>query len=457
MTARTMGETLTTTAPEVEDYREPFERLNGDGAAAAPWLRGLREKAFARFAQLGFPTTRLEAWRFTSVAPIARTAFQRPEPQPLGPPQLARLAALSFTGALAGPRAVFVNGRFEPERSSLPSAPGLSLRSLREVLSSEPGRLEGALGALAGAADAAFVALNTAFCDEGALVEIAPGAVLREPVHLIYLSTPRWGHEATLSHPRTLVLAGRGSEATLIESYGGLDGEAYFTNAVTEVQLDAGAKLDHYKLQRESDRAFHVATLAVRQGRDALFSDHAVCLGGSLVRQDIDVLLDGEGADCVLNGLFMAGGRQHMDTHTHIAHAKPHGTSRQLYKGVLDGRSRGVFHGKVLVGKDAQKTDAYQTNKNLLLSREALVHSTPALEIFADDVKCKHGSTTGQLDPEALFYLRSRGLGEQAARSLLIYAFASDLVARFKVPAVKASLEAFLKDRLPQAPEEEVA
>jgi Fe-S cluster assembly protein SufD len=301
------------------------------------------------------------------------------------------------------------------------------------------------------------VALNTAFCEDGALVEIAPGAVLAEPVHLVYLSTPRWGHEATLSHPRTLVLAGRGSDATLIETCGGLEGEAYFTNAVTEVRLDAGARLDHYKLQRESDRAFHVASLAVRQQRDAFFSDHFVCLGGSLVRQDIDVLLDGEGAECVLNGLFMADGRQHMDTHTLIHHARPHGTSRELYKGVLDGRARGVFHGKVLVGKDAQKTDAYQSNKNLLLSREALVHSTPALEIFADDVKCKHGSTTGQLDPEALFYLRSRGLGEQAARSLLIYAFASDLVARVKVPAVKASLEAFLKDRLPQAPEEEVA
>jgi Fe-S cluster assembly protein SufD len=446
--------TDTRPAPEAEAYREAFERQDG---AAAPWLRDLRDRAFARFARLGFPTTRDEAWRFTSVAPIARTAFQRPEPQPLGPPQLARLAALSFAGTLEGPLAVFVNGRFNPDLSSRPSLPGLSLRSLREVLASEPGRLEGTLGGLAGADGAPFVALNTAFADDGAVVEIAPGAVVADPVHVIYLSTPRWGHEATISHPRTLVFAGRGSDATLIETCGGLEGEAYFTNAVTEIRLEGGARLDHYKLQRESDRAFHVASLAVRQERDALFSDHFVCLGGSLVRQDVEVLLDGEGAECVLNGLFMAGGQQHMDTHTHVHHARPHGTSRELYKGVLDGRSRGVFHGKVLVGKDAQKTDAYQTNKNLLLSREALVHSTPALEIFADDVKCKHGSTTGQLDPEALFYLRSRGLGEQAARSLLIYAFASDLVARFKVPAVKASLEAFLKDRLPQAPDEEVA
>lgn len=441
-------------APGIEPYREAFERLNADGGA--PWLRGLREKAFATFARLGFPTPRLESWRFTSVAPIARSAFQRPEAQPLGPPQLARLAALGFGGALAGPRVVFVNGRFEPEHSSLPRVPGLSLRSLRDVLRSEPGRLEGVLGALA-PADEAFVALNTALCEDGALVEIAPGAVLAEPVNVVYLSTPRWAQQATHSHPRTLVLAGRDSQATLIETCGGLEGEGYLTNAVSEVRLEQGARLDHYKLQRESDRAFHVATLAVRQARDAVFNDHFVCLGGLLVRQDIDVVLDGEGAQCSLYGLFMAGGRQHMDTHTRIVHARPHGTSRELYKGVLDGSSRGVFHGSILVSKDAQKTDAHQTNKNLLLSRDALVHSTPVLEIFADDVKCKHGSTTGQLDPEALFYLRSRGLGEQAARSLLVYAFASDLVARLGVPALKAGLEAFLKDRLPQAPEEEIA
>ncbi len=449
---------MSTFAQELDLYSTAFERCRQELGGEGPgWLRTLREEAIARFRERGFPTSRNEEWRHTSVAPIARTAFRRAESVELGPPQLARLAALSFAGALSGPRAVFINGRLDPLQSTLPSIPGLSLRSLREALACEPERLAGVLGAQAPAARGAFVALNAAFFEDGALVEVAPGAVLREPVHLIYLSTARWGHEPTLSHPRTLVLAGRGGEATLIESYGGLEGEAYFTNAVTEVRLEDASRLDHYKLQRESDRAFHGSTLAVRQGRDARFADHSISLGGALVRQEIDALLDGEGCECVLNGLFMASDAQHMDVHTRLEHAKPHGLSRELYTGVLDGRARGVFHGKILVRPDAQKTDAHQANRNLLLSREALVHSTPALEIFADDVKCKHGSTTGQLDAAALFYLRSRGIGEQAARSLLIYAFASDILGRVRIPAVRASLEAFLHDRLPQAPEEDVA
>jgi Fe-S cluster assembly protein SufD len=444
--------------PEVQAYREEYERFRREVVPGeALWLRELREAGFARFSEAGFPSTRLEDWRFTSVAPIARAAFSRPDPQPLGPPELARLAELGFAGALEGPRVVFVNARFSAEHSWLPEVPGLSLRSLREALARDHERLRPELGVLAPPARGAFAALNTAFLEDGALVEIAPGAALAEPIQLVYLSSSRWSPQPTLSHPRTLVLAGRGSQATLIETYGGLPGEAYLTNAVTELRLDPGARLDRYKLQRESDRAFHVALLAVRQERDAAFGDHSVCVGGGLVRNDIDAALAGEGGECVLNGLFMASDQQHMDTHTLIEHAAPACASRELYKGVLDGRARGVFHGKVLVRPDAQKTDAYQTNKNLLLSREALVHSTPALEIFADDVKCKHGSTTGQLDPAALFYLRSRGIDEQAARSLLIYAFASDLVGRIRVPAVRASLEVFLQDRLPQAPEEAVA
>jgi Fe-S cluster assembly protein SufD len=445
-------------APELDVYREAFERFRRELAPAEPaWLRELRESASQRFGELGFPSAREEEWRFTSVAPIARATFSRPEPRPLGPPELARLTELGFSGALEGPRAVFVNGRFAPEHSSLPQTEGLSLSSLREALAREPERLRAELGALAPPAGGAFTALNTAFFEDGALVELAPGAALAEPIQLVHLSTSRWSTQPTLSHPRTLVLCGRGSQATLIESYGGLPGEAYFTNAVTELSLGPGARLDHYKLQRESDRAYHVARLSVRQARGSGFADHSICVGGALVRNDIDVRLGGEGGECALNGLFMASDQQHMDTHSLIDHEAPACASRELYKGVLDGRARGVFHGKVLVRPDAQKTDAYQTNKNLLLSREALVHSTPALEIFADDVKCKHGSTTGQLDPAALFYLRSRGIGEQAARSLLIYAFASDLVGRLRVPAVRASLEAFLHDRLPQAPEEAVA
>jgi Fe-S cluster assembly protein SufD len=245
------------------------------------------------------------------------------------------------------------------------------------------------------------------------------------------------------------VLAGRGSQCHIVESYGGPSGAAYFTNAVSEVALEDGAVVDHYKLQHESEAAFHVGLIAVSQGRSSRFTSHSFSFGGALARTDIRQLFAAEGGECVLNGLFLAGGEQLTDTHTFVDHAHPHCTSRELYKGIVDGKARGVFVGRVLVRKDAQKTDAHQTNKNLLLSREALVDSVPQLEILANDVKCKHGSTTGQLDPAALFYLRSRGIPEEAARSLLVNAFAGEIVGRVAVPLVRAGVEQTLRQRLP--------
>jgi Fe-S cluster assembly protein SufD len=278
-------------------------------------------------------------------------------------------------------------------------------------------------------------------------VRIPAKTTVTEPIHLVFLSEPDFG--PTVSHPRNLVIAEPGSQASVIETYIGTDGELYFTNSVTEAALGDGAILDFYKVERESTAAFHVATMEVLQGRDSRFTSHSVSLGGALARSDLNVRLEAEGADCTLNGLFVGSGRQHLDNHTLIDHAKPHGTSRELYKGIMDGKSRGIFHGKIIVRPDAQKTDAMQTNKNLLLSKEALVNSTPALEIFADDVKCRHGSTIGQLDPGAMFYLRSRGIGEEEARHLLVYAFASDVAARIRIPPLRALVEQYLGLRLP--------
>jgi len=252
----------------------------------------------------------------------------------------------------------------------------------------------------------------------------------------------------TVAHPRNLVIAGAGSQAAIVETFLGTAGEPYFTNAVTEIVLEDGAILDFSKLEREGDSAFHVATTAVSVGRNANFTSHSISLGGALARNDLNVRLDAEGADCTLNGLFLGNGRQLLDNHTLIDHARPHGTSRELYKGILDGKSRGIFHGKIIVRPDAQKTDAMQTNKNLLLSREALVNSEPALEIFADDVKCRHGSTIGQLDAAAMFYLRSRGIGEDEARNLLVYAFASDVASRIRVAPLRELVERQLGLRL---------
>jgi Fe-S cluster assembly protein SufD len=441
---------MTSPAPGTDLSRSAFERFE----AAVPsshvaWLRSLRLTAMTRFEELGFPTTRHEEWKYTNVAPIARTPFQHATALAgpnLGPEALGQHRP---AGRLGSSELVFVNGRFAPELSSLPATGGLRVVGLRQALAREADRLEPHLARAAGVSGSAFAALNSAFLDDGAVVEVAPDSVITDPVHIVFLSTTAQQERPVVSYPRLLVMAGRNSEATVVESYGGPEGEVYLTCAVTEVLLEAGARLDHYKVQRESASAFHVATLAVRQERDSRFSNHSVCLGGAIARNDISTVFAGEGGECELNGLFLAEGEQLMDTHTAVDHASPHCSSRELYKGVLDGRSQGVFNGKVLVREGAQKSDAQQSNKNLLLSGQALVNSTPQLLILADDVKCKHGSTTGQLDPEALFYLRSRGIGESAARRLLTHAFASEVLGRFRVPGLRDELETLLEGRLP--------
>jgi Fe-S cluster assembly protein SufD len=348
-----------------------------------------------------------------------------------------------------------VNGVFAPDLSSL-DVDGVRLLSLREALLAEPAPLEPHLSRIARDAAHPFLALNEALFADGALVLVRPGARVREPIHLLFLSTSG-GSGRVASHPRALLLLGRDSQLTVVESYGGPNHETYLTNAVTEVRLEDGALLERFKLQRESRDAFHVASLHVEQGRDSRLLDHSVCAGAAIARNDIEVRLAGEGGDCELLGLFVSDEKQLHDTHSRIDHAAPRCSSRELYKGILGGRARGVFHGRVVVRPGAQKTDAHQVNRNLLLSPEALVNSTPQLEIFADDVKCKHGSTTGQLDALQLFYLQSRGLSSEAARSLLTYAFASDLTGRVAVPVARAALETYLQDRLPQAPREAVS
>jgi Fe-S cluster assembly protein SufD len=417
-------------------------------AARQPsWLAQGREQALERFLARGFPTTADEAWRKTSVAAVARRRFERPQPGRAVPEE--RLRQLDFGGAFTGWELVFVDGRYRPELSSAAATDGVHIRSLRDLLAADAEGLRPWL-ALRRDDEGPFEVLNAAFVEDGALLEVEPGATPSAPIHIIYFSTGEGGRP-TASHPRTLIRLGRASQATVVETYGGAEGGEYLTNAVTEAWLGDGAVLDHYKLERESDHAFHLATLRVHQDARSSFTDHSLCVGGALARNDIVARLEGEGGECSLRGLFMTGDGQHHDTHSVIDHAVAHCTSRELYKGILTGAARGVFHGRIVVRPDAQKTDAHQVNRNLLLSREALVDSTPQLEIFADDVKCKHGSTTGQLDEAALFYLRSRGIAEQAARRLLTYAFASDVVGALKVQPIRVALEAYLHRALPGA------
>jgi Fe-S cluster assembly protein SufD len=349
---------------------------------------------------------------------------------------------------------VFVNGALARELSETSKTTGFELKSLREVLQQDTGAIQAHLAKYADYEDHAFVALNTAFLDDGAFIRIPKNFVVEKPIHLIFVSAA--GDEPAMAHPRVLLVAEPNSQATIVESYVSLEPHNVFTNAVTEIVLGENAGIDHYKIERENSQSFHVATLQVHQNRSSRFSSHSITTGGGLARNDVNAVLDGEGCECTLNGLYMASDKQLIDNHTRIDHAKPHCTSHELYKGILDGQARGVFNGKIYVHQDAQKTDAKQTNKTLLLSEDAVINTKPQLEIFADDVKCTHGATVGQLAAEAIFYLRSRGIGRNDARSLLTFAFANDIIGRIKVEPVRKYLEETLLAGRPHAERGEI-
>ncbi len=431
-----------------DTYLADFARFETaiDGGEA-PWLQKARRAAIERFRTAGFPTQKQEDWKHTDVRPITRIPFQLD-----GSAEATRLPgdlieAFTF-GVLKCSQLVFVNGTFAPKLSYLRWLPeGVRVRSLGEVRQMRPRELEPLLGKLAPFDKNAFTALNAAFLQDGAFVHVPKGAVVEEPIHLLFVSTA--SDRPTVSYPRNVIVLEENSQATIIESYAGLDKGVTLTNAVTEIDVGAGAILDHYKMQRESDAAFHVSSTAIHQGRGSTVTSNSISLGGGLVRNDVDTLFRDEGSELSLNGLYLLHGQQHCDNHTFIDHAKPNCTSRELFKGILDGKSQGIFYGKILVQKGAQKTNARQTNKNLLLSKESYADSTPALEILADDVKCSHGSTVGQLDENAVFYLRSRGIDEETARAMLTYAFASEIINSVKVASMRIKLDQLVLSRLP--------
>jgi Fe-S cluster assembly protein SufD len=412
------------------------------------WTQPLRQAAMARFAELGFPTTHDEEWKYTNVAPIARIPFQ--PAQRLATAAAAEALAAATIPALACTQLVFVNGHYVPELSAQHGfSQGVEVGSLALAFASRPSWLETHLARYANVENQAFVALNTAFMQDGACVYIPRGRMVEVPIHLVFISLPQG--EATVSHPRNLLVLDDNTQASVIESYIGLGTDVYLTNAVTEFVLGENAKAEHCKLQWESSSAFHIATMQVQQARSSTFVSHAIAQGGALARHDINVVLNGAGGENTLNGLFMATDQQHIDNQTRIDHVMPHCTSREFYKGILAGKSRGVFNGKIVVHKDAQQTDARQTNKNLLLSQDASIDTKPQLEIFNNDVKCAHGSTIGRLDENSLFYLRTRGLDEENARSLLTYAFASELVNRISLEPLRTKLNDLVLNWLPHS------
>jgi Fe-S cluster assembly protein SufD len=425
-------------------YLTHFADREQRAAAEPAWLGGLRKGAMDRFASLGFPTTHNEDWKYTNVAAIAKLAV-RPAPEA----KLTRkdLDRLPLANLGCGVRLVFLNGRFSPELSAVDGMPaGVRAASLAAVLKNGSAALENHIARYAGFEENAFVALNTALFEDGALIEIAKGTVVEEPIHLVFLTAA--GGDPWVAHPRNLILAGRGSQAAVIETYVTAGEGVHFTNAVTEIVAAEGAVTEHYKLQDEGAQAFHVGTIQVLQERSSALTSHNVGFGAALARNDVNGVLDGEGAECMLNGLYVTTGKQHVDNHSTLDHAKPNCNSRELYKGILDGQGTGVFNGKIIVHKDAQKTNALQSNKNLLLSADSAVNTKPQLEIFADDVRCTHGATVGQLDKDALFYMQTRGIPREAARDLLTYAFAGELFDRMKWAPARERLEQELYRKL---------
>ncbi len=432
-------------AESIARYIEAFHASQSSASGNAPArLNDLRGAAIASFAEQGFPTTKLEAWRHTDVQPIVRLPFRDPgENLPAGAADLLEHLWVRDEAA----RLVFVDGVYAAELSHAAGLPdGARVERFAGCASNGGAEWLAHVGRFADYRRNGFVALNTAFFSDGAIVHLPPGCRMTRPIQLVYASSA--SQQPVISHPRTLIVLGAGSETSIVESYFGLDGGAYLCNAVTELAGGDGAVAQHYRIQRDGTAGSHVGMLAASIGRDCSFTAHAVSLGGSLVRNDVHVALQGEGAECTLNGLYLGAGRRHVDNFTEIEHLRPRASSKELYKGILDGASRAVFNGKIVVHKDAQKTDARQTNKNLLLSPQAMGNTNPQLEIYADDVKCTHGSTIGQLDPDALFYLRARGLGPDEARSLLRFAFASEMVERIRIDSLRRALEEHMAAQL---------
>jgi Fe-S cluster assembly protein SufD len=411
------------------------------------WLQPVRQAAIARLAEIGFPTVHDEDWRFTNLAPVLTTTFQPAadaaasvDPRSLAP------FTLSETDCT---RLVFVNGRFAVRLSTISPLPsGVRAGSLAQILTGDLAALKPHLARYEAFQQDAFSALNTAFLADGAFVSVPRGTVVEKPIHILYVTVP--GEAPSATHPRTLLVTGEESQVSVVEDFVSLGEGVHLSNAVTELSVAAGSVVGHYLIQRENPHAVHISTLRSQQGRSSSLTSHTVLLGAALTRRNIHPVLAGEGGECLINGLFMGKSRQHMDNYMKVEHASPHCESRQVYKGILDGQSHGVFHGRIIVHKDAQKTDAKQTNMNLLLSEDAQIDTKPQLEIYADDVKCTHGATVGQIDEEAIFYLRSRGLAEAAARALLLSAFAGDMLQRMKVEPVRRHLEQLVALWVPQ-------
>lgn len=437
---------------ETNSHLEQFEKLEAEAYRAPSWIFPIRKAAIARFAEIGYPTTQDEDWRYTNVAPITKLPFKPALENPRQARARKAVQRATFSN-LTGSRLVFVDGHYSDELSVIDPLlkEGVRIGSLAHALQNADETIaQSYLARHASIVDSAFTALNTAFFQDGAFVLVPANVRLEEPVRLIFVSTG--AEPGVTAHPRNLIIADRHSQATILETYIAISDASYVTNAVTEMIAGEGAVVEHCKFQDESTEAFHIAALHAHLGANSRYSFHSIASGGRLSRNNIRTVLAGSGVDCVLNGLYLTKAEQVADHHMVVDHAQPHCNSHEYFNGILDGRSRGVFHGRILVRPDAQKTDAKQTNKNLLLSDDATANAKPQLEIYADDVKCTHGATIGQLNEDSIFYLQARGIGIETARRMLIHAFAGEIIDRVQFGPAREELNQLVWDWLEENP-----
>jgi Fe-S cluster assembly protein SufD len=412
------------------------------------WLTQHREQALQSFGEMGFPNTRIEDWKYTNVRPIEKRQFRLSQDSDaeVDAQTLKRFLFADLPCHLM----VFVDGRFSASLSDTSNLPkGLVFKDLATALKDHNDLMQTHLGSTTDVSRNGFAAMNMAFMNDGALIKIDANTSVDLPIHLVFIGSGR--QSEITNQMRILVVAGTSAQARIIENYVSLKDEVYFNNITTEVKLAANSNIEHYKIQQESLKSFHVAELQVEQDSDSTFTSYSFSLGAQIARNDIHSSMNAEGTTCNLYGLYVINGKQHTDFHTLVDHAKPHGTSNEIYKGILDGHSRAVFNGRVYVHPNAQKSDAQQSNKNLLLSKDAEIDTKPQLEIYADDVKCAHGATVGQLDENMLFYLRSRGIDNDSAHALLTYGFAHDIIEKMSLEPIKRYLEGLLVNRIQAA------
>ncbi len=433
--------TTTESKSEFANYQTAFDEFNAN-QPGPEWLTNLRRSGISHFTELGFPTLKQEEWIFTNVRPISELPFR---PATKASNTSIELDSFTFAG-LTGSRLIFIDGIFSASHSTIEKLPdGVIVASLADAIEHHGTLVEKHLARHLRTDASGFSALNAAFVQDGAFIHLPQDKVVEEPIHLLFVSTDG---DANIATVRNLIVAEPNARAKLIESYYSAGTSAHFTNAVTEIVVNEGAHIEHCKFQEQNQESFHVASIQAQLEKASHFTSHSISTGARIARNDINILMNGEGIDCVLNGLYVVGGKQLVDHHTLADHAMPNCGSHEFYHGILGGQSRGVFNGKIFVREDAQKTNAKQTSRVILMSDKATVNAKPQLEIFADDVKCTHGATVGQLNDEAVFYCRSRGIDEASARRLLTHAFASEVINRISIEPVRDHLESLLWNRL---------